>query len=632
MTFLAEQGDFILCVQGFALIFLALACGLWGRTAQIRMYWSWLGAFAFIAGLSRWLELLTPLLQNQIVFHGGIWALRGMALIALLEFGRRSWPLVGSRWVPGLYGVLGVTAAALMAWGGWRALEMGSLWILGLLGGGLAAVALRRNAAPEGLIGGPVWMTLTGGLLGLFLLTALVLMPPAQPWILTGAGKSSSVLWLISQGAALIFGVATVLLLLLLLQSLRPRKTAPYLLWSLPALTVALMGGWVFTDFASSVEETERRDHLLQRVQTAAAALDQQMMVRLTGTTMDNTQSAWLRLRELLRRVKQANVDVRFAYLLVWRQGQVVILADSEPATSRDYSPPGQVYDEASAEVRHALISGVSFLEGPLTDRWGTWISGFAPVRGMQNRLPAALFGMDVAVTTWQVAKFYQRLAAIGLTLLVSLLLLALYAGLQIVKDSAQEIAASENRFRALFENAPEAMIVFAADTGRILAANPFVTRWLGYPVEELYGQTLFDLTPAKERPSLEAALRAPDTKAREGVFRKKDGGSARVEITQTTLRFYGRPAVLAFVRDVTDRKQDEDKLRKTMSELERFNRVMVGREMRVLELKKEVNALLHRQGLPLAYPVAEKGSAAVGTEGGVAAPPGAILNGDQKA
>ncbi|MBI4669564.1 MAG: hypothetical protein HY747_10370 [Elusimicrobia bacterium] len=50
-----------------------------------------------------------------------------------------------------------------------------------------------------------------------------------------------------------------------------------------------------------------------------------------------------------------------------------------------------------------------------------------------------------------------------------------------------------------------------------------------------------------------------------------------------------------------------EQALRSKMSDLERFNRLMVGRELRMVELKEEVNALLEKSGQPRKYEATEK-------------------------
>ena len=59
-------------------------------------------------------------------------------------------------------------------------------------------------------------------------------------------------------------------------------------------------------------------------------------------------------------------------------------------------------------------------------------------------------------------------------------------------------------------------------------------------------------------------------------------------------------------MRDITGRKQAEEELRlrnadlrAKIDELERFNRAMVDRELLMIELKKEINALLAAAGQP---------------------------------
>lgn len=72
------------------------------------------------------------------------------------------------------------------------------------------------------------------------------------------------------------------------------------------------------------------------------------------------------------------------------------------------------------------------------------------------------------------------------------------------------------------------------------------------------------------------------------------------------------RPANIVALRyDITDQKQAEDDLRQSHAELRlraeelpRFNRVAVGRELRIIEIKKEVNELCQRQAEATRYPL----------------------------
>ncbi|MGR8934512.1 MAG: PAS domain S-box protein [Gammaproteobacteria bacterium] len=58
------------------------------------------------------------------------------------------------------------------------------------------------------------------------------------------------------------------------------------------------------------------------------------------------------------------------------------------------------------------------------------------------------------------------------------------------------------------------------------------------------------------------------------------------------------------YVQDVTERKQAQEDLRDSYDELARFNRAAVGRELRLIELKKEVNALCLQLGCLPRYPL----------------------------
>jgi CheY-like chemotaxis protein len=55
-------------------------------------------------------------------------------------------------------------------------------------------------------------------------------------------------------------------------------------------------------------------------------------------------------------------------------------------------------------------------------------------------------------------------------------------------------------------------------------------------------------------------------------------------------------------VQDITARKRVEEELRAVNQELTRFNQVTLGRELRIIELKKQVNGLCARLGEPPAY------------------------------
>lgn len=58
----------------------------------------------------------------------------------------------------------------------------------------------------------------------------------------------------------------------------------------------------------------------------------------------------------------------------------------------------------------------------------------------------------------------------------------------------------------------------------------------------------------------------------------------------------------IGFSQDITERKQDEEQLHEKIAMIERFNKVMVGREHKMIELKQEVNELCEKLGIPKKY------------------------------
>ncbi len=72
-----------------------------------------------------------------------------------------------------------------------------------------------------------------------------------------------------------------------------------------------------------------------------------------------------------------------------------------------------------------------------------------------------------------------------------------------------------------------------------------------------------------------------------------------------------GSERILIAIEDITEREQAAEIQRKNFSrlladseELSRFNDVAVGRELRMVDLKKEVNELCRRLGEPARYPL----------------------------
>lgn len=129
-------------------------------------------------------------------------------------------------------------------------------------------------------------------------------------------------------------------------------------------------------------------------------------------------------------------------------------------------------------------------------------------------------------------------------------------------KQAEAALRLSEERFRNLFENSPDA--IFVQDlAGMVLDVNPAACRLQRLARQHLIGKNARELVPPDERE--EVARRFPEL-ARgerdrlEGFSWTEAGQVTPVEIRASRLDYAGQPAVLLHVRDVTERIQLQER------------------------------------------------------------------------
>lgn len=115
--------------------------------------------------------------------------------------------------------------------------------------------------------------------------------------------------------------------------------------------------------------------------------------------------------------------------------------------------------------------------------------------------------------------------------------------------------------FRALLDQAGDAIEVTDPDTLRFLYFNEATLRMHGYSREELASISVHDLDPfigKAEMQDINDKLQKNRSAIFESVHRRKDGSTFPVEVRLSLVRIDGRDWRLAMVRDITERKQAE--------------------------------------------------------------------------
>jgi PAS domain S-box-containing protein len=182
--------------------------------------------------------------------------------------------------------------------------------------------------------------------------------------------------------------------------------------------------------------------------------------------------------------------------------------------------------------------------------------------------------------------------------------------GVRARKAAEKALRESEEKLRAIFEGALDGIVLADAETRQFATGNPAFCRMLGYSPEELILLGVADIHPQQDLPHViaqfEKILRGEIQLATDIPVKRKDGSMFYADIKGSPVNYGGKPYLVGIFRDITESKNAQMQLHEQLDELRRWHEATLGREMRVMELKHEVNELLGQAGQPPRYPSAE--------------------------
>jgi len=204
-------------------------------------------------------------------------------------------------------------------------------------------------------------------------------------------------------------------------------------------------------------------------------------------------------------------------------------------------------------------------------------------------------------------------------------------------KRAEEALRENELKYRALFETAEDAILLFTDD--RWVDCNAGALSIFDCTREQIIGAHPIKFSPPMQpdgRSSEEEAIKKINLaftvgpQAFEWEHCRLDGTPFAAEVSLNRLDLGGKPHMQAIVRDISKRKAGEKALRQKLeelhasnNELEQFNRASVGRELRMIELKEEINELCRRLGEAPRHATDQLQTDSVPGAGSAPAPPG---------
>ena|GEM_PF-995590 len=582
--FFKSQMDYIFFIYGLGFFSLAAVCFLLIRTQDKKLRWLWLALFGLVHAANEWLDLFALTFGDNNSFKLLRVAVLTLSFLFLFEFGRASFNVVKNRKIfPFVYVFL-----LILLWTGWYlgqadGLNMAARYCLGFCGGCFVAFVFLI-VAYQGEKEVKSWRVTASIVFILYASTQLVIAKSSFPIppVLSQETFIRIFHFPIQLARAILAFVASFLL-----------WSYWYLTWSVPQhvtfakrrltqrkiflsiliTSSALVLGGFFTNFLGYHNTLQDKDKLLAKIETAAAAVNPRRVENLTASSLDESQPDYLRLREQLMLIKKANKDLRFVYLMVFKKGNIVILADSEQKNSPDYSPPGQVYSEAHPLLKRNFFSDNSFIIGPYKDRWGEWISAFSPIKDLETHENVAIIGMDISYRLWLKEVFRNR--STGILVVFGFFIILVY-GFVLVELSRSAAArfSQANKFLELMMNNIPNPIYYKDRQGAYLGCNDAFLEFFGRSKKDIIGKTAFDLMPKDIAKKLHegdmALIKLPGVQVAESKMVHADGSVRDLIISKSSFTdSLGEVAgIVGVAIDITERRRAEVALKKYSDEI----------------------------------------------------------------
>ncbi len=181
------------------------------------------------------------------------------------------------------------------------------------------------------------------------------------------------------------------------------------------ALCGLLTAGWLGTDWHGHHVDTTLRRAVLQQATALARSVDPELVGALAFDASDRDRPEFQRLRAHLVAFGRA-AGLWSIYSLSRRDGVYRFGPENLAADDPDASPPGTIYQQPGEDLAEVFGHFRPVASGPVTDEYGTFISGLAPVIDPTSGEITLVVGIDLPADAWSTTIARARLLVIGQT------------------------------------------------------------------------------------------------------------------------------------------------------------------------------------------------------------------------
>ena len=180
-------------------------------------------------------------------------------------------------------------------------------------------------------------------------------------------------------------------------------------------------------------------------------------------------------------------------------------------------------------------------------------------------------WGIVAKINTEEVKAPLYQVALIAISLALCCIVVGSFLFIRITNPLLTEIIQNEDKFRSLFDNAADAIIITDLQQ-HFLEVNETACLRLGYSRGELIDKTSSDFAPIDDADLYDRMIKKIleyGYWSFEMDYRDRNGALLTTEINAKKITYNHQPAILCLVRDVTRRKRAEDELKQLNQNLE---------------------------------------------------------------
>ncbi|HNV97199.1 MAG TPA: PAS domain-containing protein [bacterium] len=323
---------------------------------------------------------------------------------------------------------------------------------------------------------------------------------------------------------------------------------------------------------------------LKSTTQIALAAINPDRIQSMSLNPQDDSSIDYKRVKEQLLELsvpfKDRYIDCIYAMSKV--DNDIVFLVDSFKINNKRYSAPGDKYFEPPEEIYKIFNDKKSYLVGPFTDEYGTFISYFTPINLLSDDTMVGVLGVDVDYNVYRKIVLKNQVLFFIILFLLYIIFVIIYLYFVRKKQIQEQILENEKKIQTVIDSIPDSIVMIDKNK-KIVFYNKASEILFKFGNKNIINRNLYDL------------VKIP----RQVIFDEKNLVTNQIhdfkinnkiiEISISSVKFNNSTFFINVFRDISQRVKDEEDLKRQTEELQKINSLMIGRELKMLELKKQL-------------------------------------------